>query len=38
MVLDKTPAQLKPLVQVVNNLVTNQQLTYLFECKGCLKF
>jgi hypothetical protein len=32
MVLDKTPVQLKPLVQVVDNCVTNQKLGYLFEC------
>ncbi|MDR0756702.1 MAG: hypothetical protein LBF85_02530 [Tannerella sp.] len=33
MVLDQTPVRMKPLVQVVDNFVTNQKLGYLFECK-----
>jgi hypothetical protein len=33
MVLDKTPNRLKPLVQVVDNFVTNQKLGCLFECR-----
>jgi hypothetical protein len=34
MVLDKMPVRLKPLVQVVDNFVTNQKLACLFECKA----
>jgi hypothetical protein len=34
MVLDQTPVQIKPLVQVIDNMVTNQKLGYLFECKA----
>jgi hypothetical protein len=33
MVLDQTPVRMKPLVQVIDNFVTNQKLGYLFECK-----
>jgi hypothetical protein len=32
--LDKLPSEIKPLVQVVDNMVTNQKLGYLFECKS----
>ncbi|MDR1814257.1 MAG: hypothetical protein LBR18_05355 [Tannerella sp.] len=34
MVLDKVPSGMKPLVQVVDNFVTNQKLGLLFECKA----
>jgi hypothetical protein len=34
MALDRTPVRMKPLVQVVDNFVTNQKLGYLFECKA----
>ncbi|MDR1456199.1 MAG: hypothetical protein LBJ01_11145 [Tannerella sp.] len=33
MVLDHTPVRMKPLVQVIDNFVTNQRLGYLYECK-----
>jgi hypothetical protein len=33
MVLDKLPVRMKPLIQVVDNIVTNQKLGYLYECK-----
>ena len=33
MLLDKLPLQMKPLVQVVDNCITNRKLGYLFECK-----
>jgi hypothetical protein len=33
MVLDQTSGRMKPLVQVIDNFVTNQKLGYLFECK-----
>jgi hypothetical protein len=34
MLLDKLPVRMKPLIQVVDNMVTNQKLGYLFECKA----